>query len=222
MRTPFAVAALACALLVPSAAGAATVSVGDAACHRAAAGDEVVVTGAGFDPLTDVEVKVAGALVATGEADEGGGLRVSIPVPAPPLSGPFRGERAYELSLRQGRNSASTTLRVALPIADFSPRSGSPRKVRVRFTAIGFGAGEETMPTVYVHYVDPAGRLKQTTSLGRGAAPCGTIKKSALRRLFPFAPRKGTWTLQLDTRRSYRRATEDSGFAFAKIRVRVG
>lgn len=221
MRTLLAVAALACTLLAPSAAGGATVSAGGG-CHRAAAGDEVVVRGAGFDPLADVEVRVAGSLVATGEADESGGVRVSFPVPAPPLSGPLRGERAYELSLTQGGNRASTTLRVALPIADFRPRSGSPRSVRVRFTAIGFGAGEETMPTVYVHYVDPAGRLKQTVSLGRGSAPCGTIKSSTLRRLFPFAPRRGVWTLQLDTRRSYRRATEDSSFAFAKIPVRVG
>jgi len=221
MRILFAVAALTCALAVPSVAGAATVSAGGG-CHRAAAGDEVVVTGAGFDPLSDVEVKVAGSLVATDEADESGGVRVSIPVPVPPLSGPMRGERAYQLSLTQGANRASTTVRVALPIAELGPRSGSPRSVRVRFTAIGFGAGEETMPTVFVHYVDPAGRLKQTISLGRGAAPCGTIKRSPLRRLFPFAPRKGTWTLQLDTRRSYRRASEDSSFAFAKIRVRVG
>jgi hypothetical protein len=147
--------------------------------------------------------------------------RVAVPVPAPPLSGPLRGERTYELALVQGRTSATTRLRVALPIAEISPTSRSPRTARVRFTAIGFGAGEKTMPVVYVHYVDPAGRLKQTISLGRGASPCGTIKRSPLRRLFPFVARKGTWTLQVDTRRSYRRATDDSSFAFAKLPLRV-
>lgn len=221
MRVPLALAAPACLLLAPGVAGAASVTV-DERCHRAAAGEEVAISGSGFDPLAEVEVKVRGSLVATDETDTSGNVRVAVPVPVPPLSGPFRGERAYELSLTQGAKRATTTLRVAFPIAEFSPRSGSPRTARVRFTAIGFGAGERTMPAVYVHYVDPAGRLKQTISLGRGAAPCGTIRSSSLRRLFPFEARKGTWTLQLDTRRSYRRATEDSSFANAKIRVRVG
>lgn len=221
MRIPLALAAPACVLLLaPGAAGAASVTV-DERCHRAAAGREVSVAGGGFDPLAEVEVKVGGSLVATDEADASGDVRISFPVPVPPLSGPARGERAYELSLTQGAKHATTTLRVALPIAAISPTTGSPRSARVRFTAIGFGAGERTMPTIYVHYVDPAGRHARTFSLGRGAAPCGTIKRSSPRRLFAFAPRKGTWTLQLDTRRGYRRATEDSGFAFAKIRLRV-
>lgn len=220
MRIPLALAVPACLLLAPGAAVAASVSV-DERCHRAAAGQEVNVAGAGFDPLAQVEAKVGDSLVAADETDSSGNVRISFPVPVPPLSGPYRGERAYQLSLSQGANRATGTLRVALPIADFSPTSGSPRTTRVRFTAIGFGAGATTMPTIYVHYVDPGGRAKRTISLGRGAAPCGTIERSALRRLFPFAARKGTWTLQFDTRRSYRRATEDSRLPFAKIRVRV-
>ena len=80
----------------------------------------------------------------------------------------------------------------------------------MRFSAYGFGVATPagaSMPTVYVHYVDPRGKLRRTISLGAGTTPCGTIVQTTLRRLFPFNPRRGRWTLQFDTSRTYRRAT---------------
>jgi hypothetical protein len=74
MRAHVSLASLAVALLVPATAGAASVSV-DPGCHRAAAGAEVTVAGAGFAPQAEIEVRLAGSLIATGESDASGGAR---------------------------------------------------------------------------------------------------------------------------------------------------
>ncbi len=94
----------------------------------------------------------------------------------------------------------------------------------MRFAAYGFGVATPPgapMPTVYVHDVDPRGKLRRTISLGKGTTPCGTIAQTPLRRLFPFDPRRGRWTLQFDTNRTYRRATGVSRFVFDRVTLTV-
>ncbi len=94
----------------------------------------------------------------------------------------------------------------------------------MRFTAYGFGvatAAGQPMPEVFVHYVDPRRKVRRTISLGRGSAPCGTIRRTALRRLFPFTPRSGTWALQFDTQRTYHRGTDNSRFLFDRPTLTV-
>ena len=95
----------------------------------------------------------------------------------------------------------------------------------MRFTAIGFGvqtAPGQPMPAVYVHYVDPRGKVRRTVvARGTGVTPCGTIARSKLRKLFPFNPRRGTWTLQFDTNKTYRRATDLSRFVNSRITLTI-
>jgi hypothetical protein len=212
------------ALLAPAAAGAATAAV-DRACYLGDGSSVVVITGSGFAPDAEVQLQVAGGIVGIAAADAAGNVRTEFPVPAPPESGASKHDRGYELALVAGATRATVAFRTARVVADFSPTSGSPQRLKVRFSAFGFAAGApvgQSAPTVYVHYVDPRGKLRRTVSLGRASGPCGTIKRTALRKLFPFEPRRGTWTLQVDTNRVYRRGTDLSRFPFDRISLSVG
>jgi hypothetical protein len=64
----------------------------------------------------------------------------------------------------------------------------------------------EGRPAVYLHTVDPRGRLRRTARLGRATGACGDLT-SRRRTLLPFRPVRGTWRLQLDPWRTYRRTT---------------
>lgn len=215
--------ALTVALMAPAAAGAATASV-DRACYPSDGSAEVNVTGSGFTPDGEVQMQVGGGIVGVTSADAAGNVKTTFPVPSPPESGPSKNDSGYEIALVQGSTRASASFRSARVAADFGPGNGRPATLRVRFSAFGFGAATpagQPMPTVYVHYVDPRGKLRRTVSLGAGAAPCGTIARTRMRKLFPFNPRRGTWTLQLDTNARYRRATGASRFAFDRISLTV-
>jgi hypothetical protein len=91
-----------------------------------------------------------------------------------------------------------TTLRAPVEVWGFSP-DGPPR-------------------SVYLHYVAPTGRLVRTDGLGRTGGQCGYLRTTS-RRVFPFSPATGAWTLQIDTQRRY--APRPSGPA-QRIRVTVG
>ena len=211
------------ALIAPAGAGAATAAV-DRACYEGDGGDVATITGAGFTPDGAVQLQVGGGIVGVTSADAAGNVRTTFPVPAPPESGPSRNEASYDISLVQGPVSAMTTIRSTVPMGDFRPGTGQPRTLKVRFTAIGFGVATpagQPMPAVYVHYVDPRGKLRRTVPLGAGVTPCGTIAKTKLRRLFPFNPRRGSWTLQFDTNPAYRRATDLSRFVNSRVTLTI-
>ena len=215
--------ALACALAAPAAAQAATASV-DRACYPGDGSTDVRISGAGFTPDEQVQLIIGGGVVGFVNADAAGNVATTIPVPSPPQDGPSKNDEGYELKLLQGAVSAATSFRSARVMGDFSPSNGRPAKLRVRFTAFGFGVATpagQPMPTVYVHYVDPRGKVRRTVSLGAGTAPCGTIARTPLRKLFPFNPRRGIWTLQLDTSQAYRRGTDLSRFKFDRISLTV-
>lgn len=215
--------ALSCALLAPAGASAATAAV-DRACYPGDGSAVVSITGSGFTPDGEVQLQIGGGIVGMTAADAAGDVSTTFPVPAPPESGPSKNEKAYELSLVQGAVRATTTIRSARVAADFSPTTGRPSTLRVRFSVFGFGMATpagKPMPKVYVHYVDPRRKLRRTISLGAGATPCGTIRRTALRKLFPFSPRRGSWTLQFDTNATYRRGTGVSRFVFDRVTLTV-
>ena len=107
---------------------------------------------------------------------------------------------------------------------DFNPGSGDPLKLRVRFSAFGFGvatAPGAAQPEIFIHYVSPKGRLKKTISLGQGQGACGSIRSSKKLRLFPFRPANGRWTLQFDTRRGYTKGKPTSRFPWDGLTLDV-
>lgn len=215
--------ALALALVAPAGASAATAAV-DRACYPGDGSTVVTITGSGFVPDTQVLLEIGGGVVGYTTADGTGAVSTTFPVPSPPAAGPSKNEKAYELALVQGPISATATFSSATVVADFGPSNGRPASLKVRFSAYGFGvatAAGQPMPRVYVHYVDPKGKVRRTVALGAGTTPCGSIAKTSLRRLFPFNPRRGTWTLQFDTSPTYRRGTGVSRFLFDKISLTV-
>jgi hypothetical protein len=217
-------AVLAAAALAPAAASAASAEV-DRACYLQSAKARVTITGSGFAPGRPFRVEIAGEPVegASGTVDEAGVARTTF---MPPAVAREDTEGAFTVSLVQDDISADASFSVTRFLADFNPDVGKPATLKVRFSAYGFGLVQANplapvARTVYVHYVDPAGKLRRTTRLGRTAGPCGHILKTAQQRLFPFKPRAGEWTLQFDTSATYRRGTTKSNFLYYARGIRI-
>jgi hypothetical protein len=106
------------------------------------------------------------------------------------------------LSVTDGSHVASTTFLMTPLDASFSPRTGDPARLRVRWRVLGLGKRRG----VYVHYVRPNGTLKRTLRIGTTRGACGSLKTGPIA-LFPFRYAYGTWTFQIDTSIRYRTTT---------------
>ena len=210
-----ALAALACAAVLPSTAGAAAVEL-DRACYLQ--GARVGLSATGFAPGSAVTVRRGDAVIGTATADDVGAVQARFDAPQ------VRSGRRVStpvLELSDGTTRATTRLPVTRFRASFSPSTGDPATMLVRFSMEGFGL-LDAQPDIYLHYVDPDGKLKKTVELGRARGVCGHLRTPRPRRLFPFRARAGTWTLQFDTRKAYRRGRVDRpNFLFFTRRVRV-
>lgn len=182
------------------AASAATIQT-DTRCYQEQ--QEVVVRGAGFTPLSTINVARNGKVFASATADVNGAFVGKFATPVTPDE--VR-ERLYQLSATDTINTAATTYRSTKIFANFKPDSGNPATLLVRFTVNGFGLAQRRAP-VYVHYVSPKGKERRTVRLGTAAGVCGRIDRTRERHLFPFEAEPGDWILQFDTRRKYERAT---------------
>jgi hypothetical protein len=210
-----AAAALACAALAPAPAAAAAVEL-NRACYLE--GARVGVSATGFAPRSEVSVRRNGTLIGTATADDLGAVQARFDAPNLPAG---RREASHVLELSDGTTRALTRLPITRFRASFSPSTGDPATMLVRFSVDGFGL-LDAQPDVYVHYVAPNGTLRRTVHLGRARGVCGHLRTPTPRRLFPFRAGAGTWTLQFDTRRTYRRGRIDRpGFVFFTRRVRV-
>jgi hypothetical protein len=229
VRMTLAATAACAALALPAAALGATVAT-DRACYvdpidDAPATDQVLVSGTGFTPGGNVNVLLDGKIIDVRPAGADGTVSGRYPVPEPPRGGPTAYDRAYQLTLQQEGVLAQTTFRAVNVFGDFTVGSGEPRRMRTRFSAFGFSARRPAtapQPIIYVHYVDPRGKVRRTLSLGRAQGPCGTIRRTALKRLFPFNPRNGDWTFQFDTQKKYVRGTASSSFLFYALGLSIG
>lgn len=222
-RTAIAAAAAALCACAPAGAGAATITL-DRACYEATPAGIVTITGAGFTPGEQYTVLVQGGVVDVGNAAADGTLVKRIAVPVPPESGPGAHTGTYGVEVRQADVAATGSFQAATVFGDFTPGSGDPRTLKVHFIAYGFGTATpagQAMPMVYVHYVNRKGGVRRTVAIGRGSAPCGTIKRTPLRKLFPFAPYAGTWTLQYDTHFRYVKGTANTHFPYDRFTVTV-
>lgn len=113
-------------------------------------------------------------------------------------------EQRHRLQVTDGTNIGRIGFSTTAFDAEFSPSSGDPRTLHVRFSVFGIGLGHTGPATVFVHYLDPRGHLLKTVAIGRSSGACGNLTASDPRPLFPFQHVVGgRWQLQFDTRRDY-------------------
>jgi hypothetical protein len=210
--------ALLLALAAPAARAAEVHT--DRGCYLQTKATNVTVTGTGFAPSRPYTVSLDGRPLQGGGAatDAGGAMQGAI---SPPALTDAQQERTFPVAVDVDGVTASTTFTVTRFSADFSPSAHVAATSRVRFAVHGFGL-VRTRPTVYLHYADPAGHLRGTVRLGHAQGQCGSIARTARRRLFPFgAPSHGKWSLQFDTSERYVRGRRGSPFLFFTIGVDV-
>jgi len=183
------------------AASAATLTT-DTRCYQET--QEVVLTGTGYAPKATVSIIVDGAAIGTAPAEVDGTFKRKFVTPKLPNG---KREAIYNITATDQINQATTRYRSTKVFADFSPGSGNPTRLKVRFTVAGFGLARRNA-SVYLHYVRKStGQVARTVRLGTARGTCGVIRATKKRRLFPFAPARGTWILQFDTVKKYERAT---------------
>lgn len=178
---------------------------------------DITLKGSGYTPGALVLLSSGNGTIGNAIAKPDGTISTKFPIPAPPDKGRYAHEKSLTFKAVEGDNTGEVTFSSAEVFGDYNPGSGNPATLKVRFSAFGFGIGTpagQPMPTVFVHYVNPRGKLKQTISLGRGSGACGSIQKTSLRKLFPFKLTRGKWTLQFDTRKNYTPGKSTSSFLF--------
>lgn len=201
LRPPLALSALlAVALLAVGASAAAakaTIAL-DPGCYQSGAAG--MLTGKGFAPHATWTAKLAGThQIGTGHTDANGRIRATFTAP---LYHGTTGTRELTLSVTDGPHVASTTFQMTPLTASFSPRTGDPATLRVRWRVLGLGPKHG----VYVHYIRPDGKLQRTLRIGTTRGDCGTLKTGPIA-LFPFKYVYGRWTFQVDASSHFSKAT---------------
>jgi hypothetical protein len=123
----------------------------------------------------------------------------------------------HHLDATDGTTSAGTTFTVTRRAgARFLAATGNPHTLRAPFQVWGF-ALDGRRKRVYVHYVSPSGRAARSYVLGTSGGQCGYVR-TKVRRVFPFSPTVGVWTIQVDTARRYAKRV---GGPVSRIRVQI-
>jgi len=189
-------AVTATALAAPTAARAATVSV-PGTCFVSSR--PITVAGSGFTP--GGPVTISGDVFGSTVADGAGNISAQVSAPVVSTIAPKR----VAVTVTDATNPANRTGAFVPVIRGLfvtnGPLSGRPRqKTTWRFA--GFVPGT----AIYGHYRF-GGRTIKNYRFGKPTGPCGTLTVRARR--IPVASSSlhaGTWTLQLDQRRHYRRS----------------
>lgn len=216
------VAALAALLAwAPSAAAAPATLTTSARCYLQAA--TLQLTASGLTPRAPLTVLLDGRRLSYGDgstptADGAGTFSSSFATPA---LAPGIAQLRHALVVSDGTHRPRARFTVTRPLgAAFEPAGGDPRTLRARFSVWAFaladGGGARRLP-VWLHWVSPAGKVRRSALLGRTGGDCGALT-TAPRRVFPFAPETGRWTLVLDAQRRYRVQTSGPR---AKIPVQI-
>jgi hypothetical protein len=210
MKVRFAVAvAVAGALAAPAAADASGIAV-RGACF--VTGAPVSVTGFGF--TAGAPVSIGGGAFGSTVADPSGNIAATVSAPVVSTVAP----RTISISATDGANPANVagaTFPVIRRIFNTNaPLNGRPRqKTTWRFS--GFPPGT----AIYGHYRFH-GRTMKNYRFGKPTGPCGTLSVRARRMPMPSSRiHRGTWTLQLDQRRHYRRSGARRVIRFTIIRT---
>jgi hypothetical protein len=216
-RRALALAALACAgflgagSLAARAQSSATLSTGTG-CY--VVGQTVRLTGSGFMPSSSYVVTVGGVYLGQETSNASGGFSVAVHPGGLPAG---VAQHVDQLTASDGTNSAATTFTLTRKTGARIVTSGSnPQTLKAQFQAWGYSLSGSAR-AVYVHYLSPSGSVAKTVSLGHTSGQCGYLRTGS-RLLFPLSISSGTWTLQLDTKRSYHR---HPGGPVTRISVRI-
>jgi hypothetical protein len=177
-------------------------------------GQTVRFGGVGFAPNRTFDVALDGVDFGRATTDGAGAFQAHLAPGGLPAGVAQVIER---LDVTDGSREASTAFTLTRPAgARFLAARGNPGTLRAPFQVWGFsltGVGR----TVYLHYVSPHGTLAATVRLGRTTGQCGYLLTSP-KRIFPFTPSTGRWTLQVDTQPTY---TPHPRGPIARISVRI-
>jgi hypothetical protein len=164
-------------------------------------GQRVIVRGSGFAASRLFDVAIDGVDFGQSMTDATGGF--SSPL-IPGGLGAGQPQHVDHLDASDGSSSAGAVFTVSRRAGGrILATSGNPPTLRAPFEVWGFALGG-SRPTVYLHYVSLAGQVRMTSTLGVAGGQCGYLRTRS-RRVFPFSPALGRWTLQLDTSRTYTR-----------------
>jgi hypothetical protein len=214
-RLPALLLTLAAALAAAPAARAAVLAT-DLPCYQET--QDVVVGGTAFAPTAPVAISQDDAPFGTADTDAAGAFQRKFA--APELGRDVR-EQVFTLKgIDSALNTATTTYRTTKIFADFTPDTGDPKTLKVRFSVNGFGLLRRE-PSVYLHYVSPRGTARRDVRLGRAVGTCGKIRSTRQRHLFPFTAERGRWVLQFDTNKTYKRATSKSKYIWVRKPVEI-
>ncbi len=204
-RNPLVLAALVATLACASTAAHAATLTTSARCYLQ--GAPLQLTAEGMAPTAPLTVALDGRTLSYGDgttptSDVAGMFESSFATPA---LAPGVAQQRHVLAVTDGRRRPRTRFTVSRPAGgDFQPSSGTPRTLRARFSVWGFAlVGGVARAHVWLHWLDPAGAVHATAALGVTGGDCGTLTTTS-RRVFPFEPVAGRWTLVLDTQRRYR------------------
>ena len=212
---PVLLATLTAALAAAPSAGAAVLTT-DRNCYQETG--DVVLNGSAFAPLAPVAISQDGNAYKTATTDASGTFVGKFE--APELARDVR-EKVFTLTATDSAlNTVSTRYRTTKIFADFTPDSGDPKTLQVRFSVNGFGLLRQHA-SVYLHYVSPGGKVRRDVRLGTALGTCGKIKTTRLRHLFPFPAERGRWVLQFDTNKTYTRATGRSKYIWVRKPVEI-
>jgi hypothetical protein len=204
-----AVAGATAALAVPAAAHASTIAVGGA-CF--VSGNPIAFTGAGFTP--GAPVSITGGVFGSTVADAAGNVSATVAAPSVSTVAPKRVAITVTDTAAPANRTGAFVPVIARIFNTNAPLNGRPRqKTTWRFS--GFPSGT----AIYGHYRF-GGRTIKNYRFGKPTGPCGTLTVRARR--MPIASsriRRGTWTLQLDQRRHYRRSGARRVIRFRIIRT---
>lgn len=201
------------------AAPAATTLTTDARCY--AQGAPLQLTAGGLTPRAPLTVALDGQALRYRDgslpvADAAGTFTSSFSTPA---LAPGARQQPHRLTVGDGTKLGRARFTVTRPAgAEFAPARGDPRTLRARFSVWGFALDGDPHPRAWLHWIDPRGKVRASAALGMTQGDCGTLTTPP-RRVFPFEPEPGHWTLAIDTSRRYR-VHEDGPRAKIPVHIR--
>ncbi len=204
-----AAAGVAAALVAPAGAHASVIAV-QGACF--VSGGPVPVTGSSFTP--GGSVSIGGGAFGSTVADAAGNFAATVTAPPVNTVAP----RTIAITATDNSAPANTSgsqFRVIARVFNTNaPLNGRPRQ-KTTWHFSGFPAGT----AIYGHYRFH-GRTMKNYRFGKPTGACGTLAVRARRMPMPSSRiRRGTWTLQLDQRRHYRRSGTRRVIQFRIIRT---
>ena len=166
-------------------------------------GQSAQLSGSGFARSSQLAVTVDGVLFTPSpSADSNGSFSIHLHPGGLPAG---IAQHTDHVAVDDGTcDTASTSFTLTRPaLALLTGVQKTSRGETGRFKIWGFSL-DGSAREVYLHYVATSRRAHRTVALGSTRGACGWMVSK--RELFvPFSQSRGTWALQVDTRRSYAR-----------------